>query len=73
VFLKFVERFEESKWLEEQPSGAKQAAEKLWILGAVSESVPQGLKPQPDNPTLMARLKPCPCYNAPPIEFFRSL
>ena len=55
---------------EKHASGAKQIAEKVWISGAMSESVPQGLKPQPDDAALMARLKPCRCYNAPPTRVF---
>jgi hypothetical protein len=36
------------------------------------KNIPQGLKPS-IHALVTARLKACPCYKAPWIEFFRSL
>jgi hypothetical protein len=54
VFLKFVEQFDESRWFEEQPSGAKQAAEK----GMDSNERPQKHTSGPEGPIDSVRLIP---------------
>jgi hypothetical protein len=43
-----------------QPSGAKQAAEKVNLLGQTCENIPQGLKPSLILLHLMYGLKPVP-------------
>jgi hypothetical protein len=66
---------------EERPSGAEArvalmdrlrhgaGAEKL--VG-VSENRSSGAEAQPIVLTSSARLKPCPCYKAPSVDFFRK-
>jgi len=51
-------------------AGVEHAAEKA---AGGEENIPQGLKPRLILQTLLARLKPCPCYKTPQSEFFRSV
>jgi len=54
----------------------KQAAEKGGNTGQIARVRAAGAEALIDNKPLAARLKPCPCYKAPPFhglkEFFRS-
>ena len=52
---------------------ASRTAEKVRIRGEEYEANMAGAEAHTHFATFTARLKPCPCYKSPRIEFFRSL
>jgi len=70
-------QFKDSQWLEENPSGAKQAAEKGTESGYSKKKVWQGLKPASLLCCSYGTTEVVPCYKAAFrkafYEFFRSL
>jgi hypothetical protein len=67
VSLKFIQQFGELEWLEEQRSGAEQAAEKPNTGGTIDEKHASGAEARIDFAAFTARLKRIPQERKNPL------
>jgi hypothetical protein len=73
LWLSFLRPAAKAILIEACIQGPEQAAEKVRMKANSAKDGLAGAKARLVLLTLSARLKPCPCYKALSIEFFRSL